>query len=237
MGLGPTTPGKWGPTTPGTGATITWSIMGGALDVDGIPSSVGLGSFLPAGYVAEIQQAFDDWEAIANIDFVSAADPGVGWLDAGAEAVDIRIGGHFFDGPGFVLAHGFFPPLNPGSGPTPDLAAAGDIHLDSADFWKIGFGASGFDIRQVVSHEIGHAIGFEHTAIPGSLLNPFYTEAFAGPQADEIAGAVYLYGAPVTTNSPGPTAMIPEPATITFFGIGLIGLGAARRRAARKIAA
>jgi hypothetical protein len=81
----------------------------------------------------------------------------------------------------------------------------GDIHFDTAETWKIGFGGSGFDIFTVAAHEIGHAIGLDHTTVPSSLLNAFYSEAFGGLQADDIAGAQHLYGAPVTTTVPEPT--------------------------------
>lgn len=215
--LGPTSPGKWGPPVMGTGATITWSVMGGGLSLapDTSPS-VDLTTFMPAGFLAEIQAAFDAWEAVANVNFVMVADPGVGWQDPGADAVDIRITGHVFDGPFGILAHGFYPPVNGG-------AAAGDLHYDSAETWKIGFGGGGFDIFQVTAHEIGHLIGLDHTGVPGSLMNPFYTEAFAGPQADDIAGAVFIYGAPVG---------VPEPAAIGLLAIGLLGARLIGRRSA-----
>ena len=46
--LGPTSPGKWGPPVMGTGATITWSVMGGGLSLapDTSPS-VDLTTFMP----------------------------------------------------------------------------------------------------------------------------------------------------------------------------------------------
>ena len=110
-----------------------------------------------------------------------------------------------------MLAHGYFPPVN---GDT----AAGDIHFDTADSWKLGWGGPGFNIYQVLAHEVGHALGLGHTDVPNSLMNPFYSEAFMGPQADDIAGMVYIYGP------------IPEPSTWALFALGVAALSLSRRR-------
>lgn len=215
--LGPTTPGKWGPPALGTGATVTWSLMGSGLTTDaGAGTSVALSTFMPAGYKAAIVAAFGAWSAVADIAFVEVADPGVGFQDAGAGASDIRITGHAFDGPSGVLAHAYYPPVNGGF-------AAGDTHFDSAELWKIGFGGPGFDIFQVAAHEIGHAIGLAHTDVPSSLMNPFYTEAFSGLQADDIAGAVAIYG--VASPSVPST-----PSSVLLLGIALLAISAFRRK-------
>lgn len=213
--LGPTTPGKWGSPVFGTGANITYSFMGSGLDTDaGAGSSLALSSFMPIGFAAEITDAFDAWADIANLSFTQVPDPGVGFVNVGAEVVDIRITGHSFDGPLGVLAHAFFPPSNGG-------AAAGDMHFDSAEAWKIGLGGAGFDIFTVALHEIGHAIGLGHTAVPSSIMNPFYSEALTELQADDIAGAQYIYGAA--------TSSVPVPAPFLLMGIGLFGIFGARK--------
>ncbi|GAA6173766.1 hypothetical protein NBRC116592_34360 [Colwellia sp. KU-HH00111] len=206
--LGPTTPGKWGPSTIGTGATVTWSLMGAGLATDS-GTSVALSSFMPAGFKTAITAAFSAWSAVADLTFVEVVDPSVGWADPGAGVSDIRIGGHSFDGPFGTLAHGFYPPANGGT-------AAGDIHFDVAETWKIGFGGTGFDIFQVMAHELGHALGLNHTAVASSLMNPFYTEAYSGPQADDIAGMTYLYG-PANTVSP-----VPEPKSVVLLLLAVI---------------
>lgn len=222
--LGPTTPGKWGGPAMGTpGGLVTWSLM--PTGTPGAPEGVGpyiaLADFMPVGFLAEITAAFAAWSAVADIDFMMVPDGGEPFNDPGISG-HIRIGGHAFDGVGGTLAHGYFPPAN-------GLTAAGDIHFDTAELWKIGFGGPGFDIFQVMAHEIGHAIGLDHTAVPGSLMNPFYTEAFAGPQADDIAGAVFIYGA-ADIDEPAP---VPEPSTWLLFGVGAAALVKIRQRARR----
>ncbi len=220
--LGPTSPGKWGNPLLGTpGGTVTYSLMGSGIAIDERNSEgVGfngtsdlLSGFLPSGFEDQIDLAFGAWSAIADINFMKVTDSGLSFNLTGATG-DIRIGGHTFDGAGGVLAHGFFPPANGAS-------AAGDIHLDSEEPWKIGFGGTGFDIFTVLAHEIGHAIGLDHVSVgvATALMNPIYTEAFSGLQADDIAGAQFIYG-------------IPLPAALPLFGgaLAVIGVLGWRRR-------
>lgn len=218
--LGGTDPGKWGPPVMGTGATVTWSLMGTgtscAAEFAGC-TITSFADFMPAGYLTQVSNAFAAWSAVANITFVQVADDGAAFNAATASG-DIRLGGHTFDGASGILAHGFYPPVNGNS-------AAGDIHFDIDETWALSFADPGFSIFQVLAHEIGHAIGLDHTGVPGSLMNPFYSEAFTGPQADDIAGAQFIYGPPIVVE-------VPEPPVLALLGLSLIGLGLSKRRKA-----
>ena len=221
--LGPTSPGKWGGPVMGTpGGVVTYSFMAAGLGMDaGV--SVAAPSVPLATWKTEIAAAFAAWSSICSISFVEVADSGHAFNAAGASG-DIRIGWHFFDGAGGTLAHGYYPPVN-------GVSAAGDIHFDSGDAWKVGFGGPGFSIFQVAAHEIGHAIGLDHSAVPASLMNPFYTEAFSGPQADDIAGGKFIYGdSPIER-------VVPLPNSVALGGLGLVFVFAATRRRKNQLAA
>ena len=218
--LGGTVPGKWGPPVMGTGATVTWSLMGTgtscAAEFAGC-TITSFDDFMPLGYLNQVTKAFAAWSAVANITFVKVPDDGAAF-NADTDSGDIRLGGHTFDGAFGILAHGFYPPVNGNS-------AAGDIHFDIDETWALSFADPGFSIFQVLAHEIGHAIGLDHTGVPSSLMNPFYSEAFTGPQADDIAGAQFIYGPPIVVE-------VPEPPVLALLGLSLIGLGLSKRRKA-----
>lgn len=107
-------------------------------------------------------------------------------------AVGAHGDGGDFDGPGWELAHAFWPP--PLGNPLP-----GDIHFDDDENWtdqiRLTTGQP-IDLVTVAAHEIGHSLGLNHTQVAGSLMVPNYTTSHRYLGYDDVAGIRSLYGLP-----------------------------------------
>lgn len=88
-----------------------------------------------------------------------------------------------------------------------------DIELDPEWNWTTGEPAD-IDLFTVAAHEFGHALGLDHTQAsncPAALMCSRYNAGTAlnGPQADDVAGLVAIYGGgepePTATATPSPT--------------------------------
>ena len=92
--------------------------------------------------------------------------------------------GYPFDGQGGAdkntLAHAFFP-------------SDGRLHFDLGDKWTVDLSAD-YDLVTVAAHEIGHALGLDHSPVQDSLM--FSTYLFPRPylSLDDENGIKYLYG-------------------------------------------
>ncbi|XP_007540378.1 matrix metalloproteinase-15-like isoform X1 [Poecilia formosa] len=165
-----------------------------------IPPSLGLNRTSNA-----IRRAFGVWSSVTPLCFQERP---------AGDAADILLlfasGFHgdmsLFDGKGGSLAHAFYP--GPGTG--------GDMHFDADEPWTLDAqNQEGIDLFLVAVHELGHALGLEHSENPAAIMAPFYQWSNAqnfSLHGDDIAGVQRMYGPPVVSDAP-PTSPPTPPST------------------------
>lgn len=91
--------------------------------------------------------------------------------------------GSKFDGWNGVLAHAYFP-------------SDGRLHFDEKEWWSAyeNHGLFKQPLPQVATHEIGHALGLEHSNVKGSIMWPSCCESTAKLHQDDINGIRKIYG-------------------------------------------
>ncbi|MBL8761354.1 MAG: matrixin family metalloprotease, partial [Phycisphaerae bacterium] len=184
----------------GTPRTVTWSFVPDGLSITGSageptsPSNLFAQmdtKFARATWIAHVQSCFDRWQEISGISFTRITvggndwDDGASWSSSGAATRgDIRVSMHNIDGASGILAYAFFP-------------SNGNMVLDSGDINNFGSATnSARFFRNTFMHELGHAIGFDHTCSSNSniLMEPFLSTAFDGPRHDDLRAVHRHYG-------------------------------------------
>ncbi|HEX2085520.1 MAG TPA: matrixin family metalloprotease [Solirubrobacteraceae bacterium] len=137
-----------------------------------------------------VRQACTLWSAVTPLTFREVAvgeGPEITIQFASGDHGDGA--GNAFDGPAGVLAHAFFPPPNGGD-------IAGDMHFDEAETWTtaVPVPPGGFDLITVAAHELGHALGLDHSSDAAALMFPTYAGPHRFLSPDDVAGIQRIYG-------------------------------------------
>ncbi|XP_062983806.1 collagenase 3-like [Elgaria multicarinata webbii] len=106
-----------------------------------------------------------------------------------------------FDGPLGQLAHAFPPGGDIG----------GDVHFDDDETWTNDSRA--FNLFSVAAHELGHALGLDHSTDPEALMYPLYSYKDSKDfilSEDDVAGIQALYGSKGTVSAKAPKRCDPK---------------------------
>ena len=136
-------------------------------------------------YQAAIRCALQLWSEVAPLSFVEVPT---------SASPELRFGfysgnhgdGTMFDGPGKALGHA----------PNPGEQNAGDVHFDEAETWTATpqrLGGQPFDLLMVALHEVGHALGLEHSTDPSAVMYAYADNIRRGLSLDDIRGIRYVY--------------------------------------------
>ncbi len=219
---------KWPQSSLGAQVTLTYSYSnlfdGGLLDSSGQPVS----TFVLR---TSIEQALAQWAAVAPLNFVEVSDVGPAPTDFEYSLVpgeaQLRFGHHYIDGFVNVKAHGYYPDNSGLSG------LAGDVHFDDADRWNLVGSLTYPDILGAAEHEIGHALGLDHSLDIHAIMYPTFKRmqglGTGYLTADDVAGIRAIYGSGVGSVTP----LVPEPSTLMLLVIGLAALPLVQSRRRR----
>lgn len=185
----------------GEPVTLTWSLVPDGTPIADRGSSsltkfldVGFGVTQRSGEIAQrswfpvLQAAFDRWSALGGVSFVYEPHDDGALLHSSQGALgvrgDVRLAAAPADGPGNSLASSQYPD-------------GGDVVLDADEVARFANAEANYlRLRNVLMHEIGHALGLDHVVSSDAsfLMEQSLSVSFDGPQLDDVRGLHFLYG-------------------------------------------
>ena len=221
----------------GSALALTWTDQlpqTPAVDIyyDFRPTIMGQPNWITPWQAGSAVAAFQTWSSVSNLNFIQNT-----WAP---ETQIINIGVSSIDGQWGILGQGGYSYTNAGGF---WHIAGGVMDMDAYENWDavIGNGnpSGTFDFFTVAVHEVGHALGLDHSGHSNDLMYPYYTGEKVWVSAADVANIQSLYGTGVSNGGTGKFASleaVPEPSTIALVGIGLIilvwkthGISSARR--------
>ncbi|MHC4993810.1 MAG: Ig-like domain-containing protein [Planctomycetota bacterium] len=167
---------------PGDSDLVAW--------LDGIYGSAAGDDLRDRPWFRFFNEMFERWSEVSGMNYIyEPNDDGVALVTGGKGELgvrgEVRIGGHFIDGTGNVLAYNFFP------------VDSSNMVIDTGDnLFADNLQEDSLFLRNTLSHEHGHGLGFSHVEPTDNtkLMEPFLNLNFNGPQLDDVLAAQRLYG-------------------------------------------
>jgi predicted Zn-dependent protease len=185
---------KWGAPAWGSGAEVTYAFVREEMRFDDAINCKSLvplkdlrqrSSLASEAFEAAIEAGFRQWSSVVDLEFVESEDP---------DTADILIGAQ--GQPRGIAYTNLWHSPEDGKAISPISRAS--ICFNPVQQWQLDPDGDRrtYEVTRVMAHEIGHAIGLNHSGPSGQLMAFRYSEAADGLGAGDVAGAVTLYGAP-----------------------------------------
>ena len=205
------------------GFALTWTDQlpqTPAIDIyyDFRPTIMGQPNWIAPWQATSTVSAFQTWSSVSNLNFIQNT-----WAP---ESQIINIGVSPIDGQWGILGQGGYSYTNAGGS---WHIAGGAVDMDANENWDPIMGNGNppgtFDFFTVAVHEVGHALGLDHSGNGIDLLYSYYTGEKTWASATDVANIQSLYGVGSSNGGTGKVdslEAVPEPSTIALVGIGLI---------------
>ena len=181
------------------------------------PTIMGQPNWITPWQASLAVSAFQAWSSVSNLHFIQNI-----WAP---ENQIINVGASPIDGQWGILGQGGYNYTNAGGF---WHIAGGIVDMDANENWDplIGNGnpQGSFDFFTVTAHEVGHALGLDHSGNGNDLMYPYYTGEKTWASATDVATIQSLYGTPSWNYAAGTfdrLEAVPEPSTIVLLSLGL----------------